>query len=266
MPAESIRKTVTVALGVCIVCSVLVSTAAVSLRGMQEENRSLDRIRNILLAVDIGLEGKDIRAVYEKIVEPIMIDLASGMDVPAEEQGEIISIESFDLRVTANDPSFSRAIPDDRDTAGIRRVPEYMVVYLVKEQGSVEKVVLPVYGKGLWSTMYGFIALGRDLTTIEGFTVYEHGETPGLGGEVDNPRWKKLWKGKPAFDERGDLRIEVVKGVVNTSKEEAMYQIDGLSGATWTSLGVNSLVRFWLGDDGYGPFLKKLREELHGQV
>jgi Na+-transporting NADH:ubiquinone oxidoreductase subunit C len=133
-----------------------------------------------------------------------------------------------------------------------------MVVYFIKENDKTEKIVLPVYGKGLWSTMFGFIALDKDLKTVKGFTFFQHGETPGLGGEVDNPRWKKIWNGKQAFDEGGNIRIKVIKGKVDASRPEAKYQIDGLSGATLTSRGVGNLVRFWLGENGYGPFLSRL--------
>ncbi len=139
-----------------------------------------------------------------------------------------------------------------------------MAVYFIQENGITEKVVLPVYGKGLWSTMYGFVALDRDLMTVRGLTFYEHAETPGLGGEIDNARWKKSWDGKQAFNREGIIRIRVIKGSVDNSRPEAKYQIDGLSGATLTSRGVNNLVRFWLGENGYGPFLKRLKEELHG--
>ncbi len=133
-----------------------------------------------------------------------------------------------------------------------------MVVYIVVEEGKTSKFILPIYGRGLWSTMYGFMALDRDLKTIRGFTFYEHGETPGLGGEVDNPRWKATWEGKRAFDDEWNLKIQVIKGRVDSSSSEAIYQVDGLSGSTITTRGVNNLVRFWLGEDGYGPFLKKL--------
>ena len=109
--------------------------------------------------------------------------------------------------------------------------------------------------------MFGFVALGSDLRTIEGFTFYEHGETPGLGGEVDNPNWKKTWQGKKAFGEDWEVKIEVIKGRVDPSSDKAKYQVDGLSGSTLTTRGVDYLVKFWLGDNGYGPFLKRLREE-----
>jgi Na+-transporting NADH:ubiquinone oxidoreductase subunit C len=139
-----------------------------------------------------------------------------------------------------------------------------MVVYLVKEDNKVDKIVLPVYGKGLWSTMYGFMALDKDLKTVKGFTFYDHAETPGLGGEIDNPRWKNSWKEKQAFDEEGNVKIEVIKGQVDTSRPDAKYQIDGISGATLTARGVDHLVQFWLGDNGYGLLIKSLREDIHG--
>jgi Na+-transporting NADH:ubiquinone oxidoreductase subunit C len=140
-------------------------------------------------------------------------------------------------------------------------MPKFMVLYRVLEKGRTIKYILPVYGKGLWSTMYGFIALDTDLTTIQGFTFYEHGETPGLGGEVDNPRWKQIWVGKQAYDAEGRVQIRVIKGRVDPSAPEARFQIDGLSGSTLTTRGVDNLVRFWLGPDGYGPTMERLREE-----
>jgi Na+-transporting NADH:ubiquinone oxidoreductase subunit C len=253
-----------VALSVCIVCSVLVTGAAVSLRGIQEENKKLDRIKNILLAGNLPVEDEDIRKTYNEKIQPRMIDLSTGNPVPEDSFDETLNIEDFDIRAMAGDPVFGRKIPADRDIAGIKRLPKYMAVYFIRENGKTEKVVLPVYGKGLWSTMYGFVALDSDLITVKGLAFYEHAETPGLGGEVDNPRWKRSWEGKQAFDMEGNVRIKVIKGRVDISRPEAKYQIDGLSGATITSRGVDNLVRFWLGENGYGPFLKRLKEELHG--
>lgn len=266
MAVESIKRTIIVALGVCFVCSVLVSTAAVSLQSIQEENKRLDRIKNILIAGGLPVEDADMKAVYDDTIEPRMIDLSTGAALQESDLNGQVSIQSFDIRAMAGDPEFGKAIPEERDIAGIKRMPKYMVVYLAMQGGSMEKIILPIYGKGLWSTLYGFIALDRDLKTVRGITFYEHAETPGLGGEIDNSRWKNIWKGKQAFDENGTLRIEVIKGVVDTSRQKARYRIDGLSGATRTTHGVNALVRFWLGSDGYGPLLKKLEEELHGQV
>jgi len=129
------------------------------------------------------------------------------------------------------------------------------------DDGRLRQVVLPVYGKGLWSTMYGFVSLADDLTTVKGFAFYEHGETPGLGGEIDNPAWKKQWPGKKIYDESGQIRIEVLKGTVDREAPDAVYQADGLAGATLTARGVGNLLRYWLGEDGYQPFLETLKQE-----
>jgi Na+-transporting NADH:ubiquinone oxidoreductase subunit C len=264
MPDAGVKKTITVALGVCTVCSILVSTAAVSLRPIQEENKRLDRIVNILEAGDLITVDADAMAVYNKKIKPVMIDLNTGKTISEESFSESMNINNFDIKSIADSKEYGKAVPPDRDIARIRRMPGHMVIYLVREDGATDRVVLPIYGKGLWSTMYGFIALDKDLKTVKGFTIYEHAETPGLGGEIDNPRWKAIWKGKQAFDENGNLKIEIIRGAVDTSRPEARHQVDGISGATLTSRGVDNLVKFWLGNDGYGPFLKRLKEELHG--
>jgi Na+-transporting NADH:ubiquinone oxidoreductase subunit C len=266
VPDDSVKKTIIVALGVCIVCSVLVSTAAVSLQGIQEENKRLDKIKNILLAADLFAGDEKILSVYEEKIKPVMIDIQSGEAVEEGILKETMTIERFDIDAVAADPEYSREIPDNKDMAGINRIPSLMVVYFIEDKGKTDGVVLPVYGRGLWSTLYGFMALDRDLKTVKGITFYDHAETPGLGGEVDNPRWKGSWKGKQAMDESGKVKIEVLKGVVDMSRPEAKYQIDGLSGATLTTRGVDGIVKFWLGNDGYGPLLKRFKEELHGKV
>ena len=122
----------------------------------------------------------------------------------------------------------------------------------------LDKVVIPIHGYGLWSTLYGFLALESDLQTISGITFYEHGETAGLGGEVDNPAWKSQWQGKTLY-EAGEVRLEVLKGTVNPASADAKYQVDGLSGATLTSRGVNNLISYWMGEDGFGPVLQDIR-------
>ena len=268
MPADSIKKTIVVALGVCFVCSVLVSTAAVTLKPRQEKNKRLEKIKNILIAGDLFKEGTDVEDIFKKSISSRVVQLETGAyldeaGVPQEAQAEkdgLLSSENYDIKKIMGHSTFGEAIPGDKDLADIKRKPKFALIYMVKEGDAVQKIILPMFGKGLWSTMYGFMALDRDLKTIKGFTFYEHGETPGLGGEVDNPRWKALWKGKMAFGENDEIKIEVVKGQVDTSRPDAMYKVDGLSGSTLTTRGVHNLVRFWLGDEGYGPLLKKLRE------
>lgn len=126
-------------------------------------------------------------------------------------------------------------------------------------QGQLQKIILPVHGYGLWSTLYGFLALKGDANTVIGLGFYEHAETPGLGGEVDNPQWKAKWSGKQVFDAQGKIAIRVTKAAAPEGDPKAIHDVDALSGATLTSNGVNNLVHFWLGDDGFGPYLQKVR-------
>ena len=261
MPHESTSRTLIIALGVCLVCSILVSTAAVSLHGKQETNKKVEKLKNILVAGDLLTDESNVEETFKEKVQTQIINLAAGQVVPKDKYTDELNPDAFDIKTMASDPEYGQAIPAKEDIAKIKRMPKFMPVYEVRKNNQVQKVILPIYGKGLWSTMYGFIALGKDLRTVEGFTFYEHGETPGLGGEVDNPRWKALWKGKLAYDENGNVAIKVIKGKVDKSSPNARSEVDGLSGATLTTRGVNNLVRFWLGADGYSSFLKKLREE-----
>jgi Na+-transporting NADH:ubiquinone oxidoreductase subunit C len=130
------------------------------------------------------------------------------------------------------------------------------IVYIAKDAGRITHYIFPVEGKGLWSTMYGFLALSPDFKTVLGMGFYDHGETPGLGGEITNPGWLASFKGKSAFDDNMEPRLQVIKGQVDARDESAKYQIDGLSGATLTTRGVDKLINFWLSDEGYLPFVK----------
>jgi Na+-transporting NADH:ubiquinone oxidoreductase subunit C len=249
MGNDSIFKTIAVATGVCVVCSVFVSTAAVMLKDLQEKNKTIDKKKNILVAAGVSVEG-DVDELFESGIDAKVIDMATG------EYVDDVKSEELDERKAAKDPQQGLAIGKKEDIAKIRRMSKLQSVYFSKDG---TRVILPVHGKGLWSTMYGFIALDRnDLNTIKSFAFYEHGETPGLGGEVDAKEWKKSWIGKQAFDEDGNPAIKVVKGKADPG---AIHEADGLAGATLTARGVDNLVRFWLGQEGYGPFLKKEKGE-----
>ncbi|HPG41376.1 MAG TPA: Na(+)-translocating NADH-quinone reductase subunit C [bacterium] len=270
MSNDSTKKTIIVALGVCLVCSVLVASATVALRGRQLQNKKLDKIKNILQAGNLLDEQKKndtdyIMDLYNKQVRPAIIDLKSGDIIPESEYTDKLNPEKFDIKAMSDSPEYGERIAGDLDIASIKKMPRVMAIYMVLNNEQIEQFILPVYGYGLWSTMYGFLALNRDLTTIGGITFYEHGETPGLGGEIDNPLWKALWQGKKAFDENNTVKITVIKGKVDTLEPGAEYQVDGLSGATLTTRGVDYLVKFWLGENGYGAFLAKQREVLKNE-
>jgi Na+-transporting NADH:ubiquinone oxidoreductase subunit C len=160
----------------------------------------------------------------------------------------------------ASDPIFGRSVDRSEDIANIRKRPKYIFVYKVVENDKLQSIILPIYGYGLWSTLYGFVSLESDMQTIQGITYYEHAETPGLGGEVDNARWKGLWPGKKAFDDAGNVAISVLKGRVDPKNPKAKHQVDGLSGATITTRGVHNMLNYWLSDKGYGRLLDTLKQ------
>jgi len=262
MASDSITKTIGVVVAICFVAAILVSSTAVGLRPIQEENKKIDLLKNILIAGDLyESDATDVSETFSTKITGDIIDLETGLVLPESNYDEILNLEEFDIKTLADSKKHGKDISPDKDIASIARMPKEMAIYKVKGEEGIDKYILPIYGKGLWSTMYGFIALGKDLHTIKGFTFYEHGETPGLGGEVDNPRWKSQWVGKQAFDEDWNVKIEVLKGLVDQESEKAKYQIDGLSGSTITTRGVSNLVNFWLGDEGYKPFITRLREE-----
>ena len=250
MPNDSKQKTIAVALLLCLVCSVVVSTAAVSLRPLQEANKALDKKRNILQIAGMLQEGVPIEELFANI-EPRVVDLSTGEYVD-------IDPSTYDQRTAARDPELSRKLAKDEDIASIGRREHMATVYLVGDESALETIILPLHGYGLWSTMYGFVALEGDGNTIKGFGFYEHGETPGLGGEVDNPNWKALWPGKFLYGDDGEVAIEVIKGKVVAATPDPQYKIDGLAGATLTSRGVSNLLKFWLGEQGFKPYLNNL--------
>lgn len=259
---ETVSRTVMVALALCIVCSVVVSAAAVMLRPVQITNQSLDIKRNILSAggmLEPGMSAEEVEQTFQRF-DVRLVNLDTGEYVGPEEVG-YSDIMSYDQYRAAANPEISIALPASEDKAGIKRRANVVKVYLLRENDELKRVVLPIHGYGLWSTLYGFMSLEGDLNTIEGIGFYDHAETPGLGGEVDNPRWKSLWQGKKLYDEdMTEPQIQVVKGSVSADAKDREHKIDGLSGATLTSRGVENLVNYWMGERGFAPYLKKLRQ------
>jgi Na+-transporting NADH:ubiquinone oxidoreductase subunit C len=126
------------------------------------------------------------------------------------------------------------------------------------ESGKLTSMVMPIYGKGLWSMIYGYLAVEPDLNTIKNIVFYEHGETPGIADFVTDPQWNALWKGKQLFDDQGKIAIKVVKG---GAKAGDIHGIDGVSGATRTGVGIQKAVEFWFGVEGYQTFLNRFAAE-----
>lgn len=246
-----LRALVTV-LGVAVVCALLVSMTAVTLRPYYIAN--IEAERRAQLESILGALSGSIGDVTPEDVETRAVELDSG------HYSESIDPVTYDARRAATDPSRSIAISPEMDLAGIKRRANHAVVFIVRgEDKRIQALILPVHGSGYQSTLYGFLALAEDTNTVLALKFYEQNDTPGIGGRIQDPDWEALWPGKHVFDEAGVLRIGVARGKVAPSSADADYQVDGISGATRTSLGVNGLVRFWLSDLGFGRFLERVR-------
>ncbi|WP_249978510.1 Na(+)-translocating NADH-quinone reductase subunit C [Vreelandella olivaria] len=247
---NSIKKVLIVAFSLCIVCSVIVSTAAVALRPAQQLNQELDRKTNILNVAGLYEPGMDVEEAFREQITARVVELETG------EYTDEFDADTFEGFEAARDPATGRTLSGQDDIAGLSRVEQYAAVYLVGDPESPDQIVLPIRGQGLWGRMMGFLSVEGDGNTIVSITYYDHSETPGLGAEVNNPRWQAQWEGKEIFEEDGDLvpAIRVVKG-----SGSGEHQVDGLSGATLTANGVNNMLHFWLSPFGFGEYLAKFR-------
>lgn len=257
---------------VCLACAVFVAGSAVSLKERQEVNELVAKRTQVLDVAGLiepdekgKLKADDVAKRFEAVV-PILVNLDTGEVLPAADgaegsfsfDGQTLDPSTYDQQAAAKDKALGEEAP--ANDAKVLRLPKVGLVYHVMQDGEITKLILPVEGYGLWGTLYGFLALEPDTQTISGLTFYKHQETPGLGGEVDNPNWKALWKGRKAFSDDWEPTIEVIKGPAGPA-DQAPYSVDGLSGATLTSRGVTNLLRFWLGEHGYGPYLASFRDK-----
>lgn len=247
---DSTKRTLIIVVTLSLVCSIVVSTAAVLLKPQQVANAKLDVQRNIVAVAGFDTKSpEEIQSIYTESIEPRLIDFSTGEFVEGD-------ASKYDMRAASKDPNQSIKLTAEQDIANVLRRPNKGLVYLVKEGETVKEVIIQINGTGLWSMMYAFVAVQTDGNTISGITYYEQGETPGLGGEVENPKWKSQFVGKKLYDENNKPAIKIVKGSAPAGSE---HSVDGLSGATLTSNGVQHQFDFWLGDMGYGPFLAKVR-------
>lgn len=257
MPApkrDSAAYTVGFTALVCLLCAVPIASAAVLLKPRQAVNQRVDRLSKVLTVAGLVRPGErlstsEVEERFAAHVVPVPIDLGSGRPAPE------LDAAGFDPRKAAKDPEASAPAP--ANAARVLRVPKHSLVYEVRRKGKLDAVILPIQGYGLWSTMYGYLALEADGRTVAGITFYEHGETPGLGGEIENPTWQAKWKGRRALGDDGAVKLRVMKGAAGPPADDP-FRVDGLSGATITSRGVAHTLDFWLGPHGFGPYLAGL--------
>ena len=234
--AENPLKVLQVALGIALVCALLVSLTAVTLRPYYLANLEAERMARLASIIDALQEAGESKSFDD--IEARVVNLANG------EYSDSLDPTTYDARRAANDPNASIAIPAEFDLSGIKRRAKHAVVYLLRNNdGEIDLVILPVRGVGYQSALYGYLALSADTSEIMALKFYEQGETPGLGSQIQNPDWEAQWPGKSPFDNEGKVSI----------------RFDAISGATRTSIGVDHLLKFWLGDFGFGPYLNRLR-------
>ena len=252
-----IRALLTV-LVTAVVCSFFVSASVVVLRPIQLNNKLLERSGNVLALSGLLPAGGEVE-------DEALLDLFKGLDARVVNiDGAGLDSEfdpyTFDGRKAATDPELSVAVPSGEDVASLGRRSRYETIYLVWKDGELNRVILPIRGAGMWSMLYGYIALESDFNTIAGVMFYEQNETPGLGDQIAKPHWQAKWVGKKLYEDTDDVLFHVAEGPVAAGASGAEYQVDALTGATITANAVTALVHYWFGPNGYGPLLKRMRE------
>ena len=183
---DTIRKTLIVAVSLCLVCSALISFSAVELRDLQEANKTLDKQSKILSAAGLLEEDKDVSVIFNSI-QPRIVNLKTGLFDPS------INLEDYDESSFSRNPETSTELNSENDLALLKRRENFQTIYLHYDEDKLNAIILPVRGYGLWGTMKGYLAIESDLKTIIGLEFFDDKETPGLGGEINNPRWKAIW-------------------------------------------------------------------------
>ena len=254
---DSVSKTLGVAFVICLVCSLVVSFAAVNLRDLQKENATNNQSIKILQAAKIYDSSVDVKIQFSKL-EMKYVDFNSGKILDSYEN---FLIEDYDQLKSTRNPNLSTSLSASEDIAIIKNRENVGKFFIVRnEDSSIDKLILPIRGYGLWGTLYGYMAIEEDFNTVAGLEFYDHKETPGLGAEVDNPKWKAIWPGKKIY-ENDEVKLAVMKGKVETDDANIDYKVDGLSGATLTSRGVTNMITYWFGESGYAKLFKELSYE-----
>ena len=252
MNKDSALNIAFVGIGLCLLCSAIISLIAIQLRSVQNENVVKDMHKKIVSSAGLQLEYGSVENAMMNI-KTLVVDL---------DQGKIVDINpnSYELSKELREEGKYKFLSAEDDIASIKKREKYSKVFIEYKDDKINTLILPVRGYGLWGILYGYLAIKSDFNTVAGLEFYEHKETPGLGAEIDNPKWKALWKGKKIYQENGEVSLKVIKGNVLASSDNINYEVDGLSGATLTCNGVTNLIAYWMGSDGFLNFINNLRE------
>lgn len=254
LPKDSTPKTLLVSLAVCLVCSFVVSAAAIWLRPLHRAHLEREQRALILemLERQPGLSER-LGGIDASDIETRIVNLDTG------KEAHDVDAATYDVRAAAIDPARSTPIPKARDFARIERRARWSRVYVIRHEGRIRSVILPIYGRGYGGLIYGYLALEGDLNTIAGVSFYEHAESPGIGDEITALEWRERWRGKRVRGTDGNVRIRVVDEETARADDDEAHRVDAIGGATRSSQGVGNMVRFWMGDDGFGPYLRSLK-------
>ena len=232
---------------VCVICSLIIATAASTLREKQQINIETDRRLNVLQAfgektvVDgKKLNAEEVAAIFEASIKEVVVDAESGNVIDGVSISDLEHVEVY---------GNGKDIP-----------PSKLAIYQWIVDGKTDKIAFPLSGMGLWSTVYSYVALEGDFTTLAGATFYGHKETPGLGAECSAAWFMDQFTGKKLYDEQGQpLKFEVVKGPVEAKYPDGNdHAVDGMSGATMTGNGIQKFINN--GSTLYNIYLNKLRD------
>tara|TARA_B100000941_G_C28508268_1_gene558813 strand:- start:6223 stop:6990 length:768 start_codon:yes stop_codon:yes gene_type:complete len=252
MNKDSALNIALVGIGLCLLCSAIISIVAIQLRAVQENNVVLDQQKKIISSANLDETYDSIESAMKNISK-VIINLETGKKIDRDPR-------TYDLSKELRMEGMYKNLSPEEDIASIKKRENFAKIYIEYQEEKVKTLILPVRGYGLWGIMYGYLAINEDLNTVIGLEFYEHKETPGLGAEIVNPKWKATWENKEIYDSSGKVNLKVIKGVSSINDEDHKYQIDGLSGATITSNGVTNLIAFWMGPKGYLPFIENLKK------
>jgi Na+-transporting NADH:ubiquinone oxidoreductase subunit C len=258
MSSESIGRTLVVAAGVALFCSVMVSAAVIYLRPMQLAWAEIGRNRVIVTLAGLledpqTASDREVAAAFLEL-EALLVDLESGQTVRDRDALRYAPREAVTLARDGVD------IPDALDNAQLGRRSRLAPAYVWVENEAMRKLILPVHGQGMWAPIHGYLALAGDCNTVTGIAFDEHGETPGVGDRIEAPGWQASWVGLQAVGPGGDVLLAPGRGAAAVVDEGPVSGFDAISGATVTVNAVTRIVQYWLGPHGFGPFLGRCRE------
>ena len=243
------RTPAMIILTACVVCIIIV----VSVYTVIKDQQMKDLQRHIVIASGLDSE-KSLAEIFRHHIQTRLVDLRTGELVDEDRD----TAAQYDQRAAALDPAASLRLTPEQDMAKIERRANLAVVYLLRgEQGELQRLILPIHGAGLWSTMYAFVGVDPDGRTIQSLVYYEHEETSGLGSKIESDQWRAQWVGKSLFNQQGQPAIRVLNN--RHAATDSRYEIEGISGATFTGRGVQNTFTFWFGENGFRPFLQKVQ-------